>query len=341
MGEKERHWNWMRLGLFAAIGLAAVLYAFAAYLISQVRHEQIALDQDERLIVVSPGQSFAELASMLEAEGMIRDAWWFSALAEVEGVARSIQAGEYRIRRGEELGELLERLRLGDVANYKLRLIEGKRIADAIELMRQTPGIVFDEPVPHVEVLGEWLGLPWRHGEGGILPDTYLFRSGEDGRAILLRAANALKIALAAAWDSRDENLPLDSPYELLILASLIEKESGTAADSFRISRVFANRLNLDMRLQADPSVIYGMGDAFTGDLLRSHLREDTPYNTYTREGLSPSPIALVSVHSLRAAAQPEEGPWKYFVARGDGSSEFSVTLREHDRAVRAYITRR
>ena len=331
----------MRLGLFAAIGLAAVLYAFAAYLISQVRHEQIALDQDERLIVVSPGQSFAELASMLEAEGMIRDAWWFSALAEVEGVARSIQAGEYRIRRGEELGELLERLRLGDVANYKLRLIEGKRIADAIELMRQTPGIVFDEPVPHVEVLGEWLGLPWRHGEGGILPDTYLFRSGEDGRAILLRAANALKIALAAAWDSRDENLPLDSPYELLILASLIEKESGTAADSFRISRVFANRLNLDMRLQADPSVIYGMGDAFTGDLLRSHLREDTPYNTYTREGLSPSPIALVSVHSLRAAAQPEEGPWKYFVARGDGSSEFSVTLREHDRAVRAYITRR
>ena len=331
----------MRLGLFAAMGLAAVLYAFAAYLISQVRHEQIALDQDERLIVVSPGQSFAELASMLEAQGMIQDAWWFSALAEVEGVARSIQAGEYRVRRGEELGELLERLRLGDVANYKLRLIEGKRIADAIELMRQTPGIVFDEPVPHVEMLGEWLGLPWRHGEGGILPDTYLFRSGEDGRAILLRAANALKTEVAAAWDSRDENLPLDSPYELLILASLIEKESGTAADSFRISRVFANRLNLDMRLQADPSVIYGMGDAFTGDLLRSHLREDTPYNTYTREGLSPSPIALVSVHSLRAAAQPEEGPWKYFVARGDGSSEFSVTLREHDRAVRAYITRR
>ena len=331
----------MRLGLFAAIGLAAVLYAFAAYLISQVRHEQIALDQDERLIVVSPGQSFAELASMLEAQGMIQDAWWFSALAEVEGVARSIQAGEYRVRRGEELGELLERLRLGDVANYKLRLIEGKRIADAIELMRQTPGIVFDEPVPHVEMLGEWLGLPWRHGEGGILPDTYLFRSGEDGRAILLRAANALKTEVAAAWDSRDENLPLDSPYELLILASLIEKESGTAADSFRISRVFTNRLNLDMRLQADPSVIYGMGDAFTGDLLRSHLREDTPYNTYTREGLSPSPIALVSVHSLRAAAQPEEGPWKYFVARGDGSSEFSVTLREHDRAVRAYITRR
>ena len=331
----------MRLGLFAAIGLAAVLYAFAAYLISQVRNEQIALDQDERLIVVSPGQSFAELASMLEAQGMIQDAWWFSALAEVEGVARSIQAGEYRVRRGEELGELLERLRLGDVANYKLRLIEGKRIADAIELMRQTPGIVFDEPVPHVEVLGEWLGLPWRHGEGGILPDTYLFRSGEDGRAILLRAANALKTEVAAAWDSRDSNLPVGSPYELLILASLIEKESGTAADSFRISRVFANRLNLDMRLQADPSVIYGMGNAFTGDLLRSHLQEDTPYNTYTRKGVPPSPIALVSVHSLRAAAQPEEGPWKYFVARGDGSSEFSVTLREHDRAVRAYITRR
>ena len=331
----------MRLGLVAALGLGALLVASVTFLIWQVRHEQIVLVQDERLIVVSRGESFAEFAAKLESQGMIQDAWRFSALAQSKGIANRIHAGEYRVRRGESLGALLERLRLGEVASHKLRLIEGRRMADVIELMQRTPGIVFDRPVPSVEALGEWLGLSWHHGEGSILPDTYLFRRGTDGRSILLRAAHALKTALAAAWDGRDKSLSLGSPYELLILASLIEKESGTAADSFRISRVFANRLNLDMRLQADPSVIYGMGDAFTGNLLRGDLQEDTPYNTYTRQGLPPSPIALVSIHSLRAAAEPEEGAWKYFVARGDGTSEFSVTLNEHSRAVRTYIRSR
>lgn len=333
--------NWMRLGLFLALGLAAVFAAATAYMVGEVRFEPIVLQQDERLVLVEPGESFSELATRLEEQGMIRDAWRFSAYARALGAADSIHAGEYRVRRGELLGELLKRLQRGDVANYRLTLIEGRRIADVLSLMRETPGIVFAAPVPPLEQLAEWLGLPWRHGEGSIWPDTYFFRRGEEGREILLRAAQALKAELTAAWEGRDPDLPLESPYDLLILASLIEKESGTAADAYRIGRVFVNRLEIGMRLQADPSVIYGLGDAFAGDLLRSHLREDTPYNTYTRYGLPPTPISLVSRHSLRAAADPAEGPWKYFVSRGDGSSEFSRTLSEHNRAVRLYIKKR
>lgn len=333
--------NWLRLGFFLALGLGAVIAGAMAYMIGEVRFERITLEQDERLVRVKSGQSFSELARGLERQGIIEDAWRFSAYARALGAADSIHAGEYRIRHGELLGTFLSRLQRGDVASYRLSLIEGRRIGEVLSLMRETPGIVFAEPIPPIEELAEWLGLPWRHGEGSILPDTYFFRSGEQGQDILRRAADGLKAELLSVWDGRDRDLPLASPYELLILASLIEKESGSAPDAFRISRVFVNRLDIGMRLQADPSVIYGLGDAFTGDLLRRHLREDTPYNTYTRYGLPPTPISLVSLHSLRAAAHPEDGSWKYFVSRGDGTSEFSRTLSEHNRAVRTYISKR
>ena len=341
MGKPRAKLSLLHLIVGMALLMGLIGFGSLALVISEVRFERLALDTDERLLVVPAGQSLSELSNYLESEGMIEAAWKFNAFVRAVDAASEIQAGEYRVAQGELLGELLDRLRSGDVATYKLPLIEGKRIEEIIGQLKSTEGIVFEEEVPSVEELGSWLGLPWTHGEGGILPDTYVYRRGEDGRAILLRAADALREALMQVWSERDENLPLESPYELLKLASLIEKESGTPEDSFRISRVFVNRLDIDMRLQADPSVIYGMGDAFNGDLLREDLQRDTPYNTYTRKGLPPTPIAIVSRHSLEAAAHPVEGRWKYFVARGDGTSQFSITLREHNRAVRTYAMRR
>ncbi len=341
MGMPRTKLNLLHVAVGMALLIGLIGFGSLALMISGVRFERLTLTTDERFLVVPPGQSLSQLSDYLESEGMIEAAWKFNAFARALDAASEIRAGEYRVTQGELLGELLERLRSGDVATYKLPLIEGKRIEEIIAQMKSTEGIVFEEEMPNVDVLGSWLGLPWPHGEGGILPDTYVYRRGEEGRAILLRAANALQEALMRVWNERKEGLPLESPYELLIFASLIEKESGTPGDSFRISRVFVNRLDIDMRLQADPSVIYGMGDAFNGDLRREDLQRDTPYNTYTRKGLPPTPISIVSRHSLEAAAHPVKGPWKYFVARGDGTSEFSITLQEHNRAVRTYAMRR
>ena len=341
MGIESAHWNLLRLFVGITLLLGLLGFASLGLMISEVRFERIQLDTDEHLLVVPPGQSLSQLSNHLESEGMIEAGWKFNAFARALNAAGEIRAGEYRVTHGELLGELLHRLRSGDVATYKLPLIEGKRIGEIILQLKSTDGIAFEQDAPEIEALGHWLGLPWPHGEGSILPDTYVYQRGEDGKAVLLRAANALQQLLMQIWSERDERLPLASPYELLILASLIEKESGTRADSFRISRVFVNRLDIGMRLQADPTVIYGMGDLFNGDLLRRDLRQDTPYNTYTRIGLPPTPIAIVSRHSLQAAAHPAEGSWMYFVARGDGSSQFSSTLREHNRAVRTYAMRR
>lgn len=177
-----------------------------------------------------------------------------------------------------------------------------------------------------------------RHGEGLFFPDTYMFLRGSSDILVLRQAAQNMRRELERAWAARGPDLPYASPYEALIMASLIEKETGQAADRPMIARVFLNRLKLGMRLQTDPSVIYGLGEAFDGNLTRAHLQTDTPYNTYTRAGLPPSPIALPGRAALHAALHPADGGALYFVARGDGSSQFSLTLEEHNRAVRRYI---
>ena len=329
--------QWSLLGALLA---ATVSIALLGLWVSAIRLAPLHLNADEYLLVVPAGQSLKGLSEHLEAEGLIESAWRFNAYARVVDADRYILAGEYRITPGELVRDLLQRLRSGDVATYRIALIEGRSMTDVLSLVGAIDELAVDEAFPALESLGTWLGLPWAHGEGAILPDTYVYTSDEDGKALLRRAAAALHDALHVAWESRAPGLSLESPYELLILASIIEKESGALQDSFRISRVFANRLDIGMRLQADPTVIYGLGDAYDGRLLRRHLREDTPYNTYTRHGLPPTPIALVSLHSLHAAANPERGPWKYFVARGDGTSEFSTSLAEHNRAVRRFLKR-
>ncbi|MCY4276427.1 MAG: endolytic transglycosylase MltG [Gammaproteobacteria bacterium] len=336
-----RSFKALQWGVSVAVLVGGLILALLVYVISEVRFEPIKIKGDKHLLIVPSGQGLNELAADLEASGLIDSGWKFNAYARTSLGEQHILAGEYFVKRGDTVRDLLQRLRDGDVATYRLTLIEGWRMEDVMAHLSRNSRLALDEELPSIESLGTWLGLPWAHGEGSVLPDTYVYTSYERGEDLLRRAAEALESELARAWEGRDLDLALATPYELLILASIIEKESGTPSDSFRISRVFANRLEASMRLQADPTVIYGLGDAFAGDLLRIHLREDTPYNTYTRHGLPPSPIALVSRHSLYAAAKPRKGPWKYFVARGDGSSEFSTSLTEHNRAVREFVKRR
>lgn len=187
----------------------------------------------------------------------------------------------------------------------------------------------------------ERIGYPGQHPEGRFFPDTYRVTKRTPVSTVLRQAARAMDERLAQAWAQRDPGVPLQSPEEALILASIVEKETGQPADRGRIAGVFANRLRVGMRLQTDPSVIYGLGEAFNGNLRRTHLDTDSPYNTYTRAGLPPTPIALPGMASIMAAVQPARTDAMYFVSRGDGSSQFSATLNEHNAAVRRFILRR
>ncbi len=322
--------------LISLLVVAALTAAAAAAYVKSWQGTALDVAEDQR-VVLAAGQSFSAFARQLEADGLLRDAWLWSALARLDGSARRVQAGEYWLRRGDRPADLLQRLLAGDVVRYEVKLIEGWTLAEALATLSVHPELEKDlTGADETTVLGV-LGLPEGHGEGLFFPDTYHFERGTSDADILRRAHRKLETELAAAWQSRDAGLPYESPYDALIVASLIEKETGRDADRANIAQVFVSRLHRGMRLQTDPSVIYGVGAAFDGDLTRRHLRTDTPYNTYTRHGLPPTPIALVGRASLQAAMHPAPGEFLYFVSRGDGSSHFSVSLEEHQAAVRRY----
>ncbi len=317
--------------------LAAVLVVAGLGLYVKAWQDQPLPVTADVKVVLAPGQSFSAFARQLEQDALLDGAGLFSVLARLDGSARKVQAGEYWLKVGDRPGDLLDRLLAGEVVRYQVKLIEGWTLAQALATLSVHPELEHvltgaDEST----VLGV-LGLSEGHGEGLFFPDTYHFERGTSDADILRRAYRKLEMELAAAWETRDAGLPYDSPYEALIVASLIEKETGREADRANIAQVFVSRLRRGMRLQTDPSVIYGVGADFDGDLTRRHLREDTPYNTYTRHGLPPTPIALVGRRSLEAAMHPAPGEFLYFVSRGDGSSQFSVSLEEHQAAVRRY----
>ncbi|NWG76436.1 MAG: endolytic transglycosylase MltG, partial [Rubrivivax sp.] len=253
------------------------------------------------------------------------------------GDASRIRAGSYEVHAGVTPRELLAKMVRGDEVLEAVRLIEGwtfrqfRAALAAAPALRQTIAGLSD-----AEVMAA-LDSPGKPAEGWFFPDTYLYSRGVSDLTVLRRAHAAMQRALEAAWAQRAADLPLKSPDEALILASIVEKETGADADRGQVAGVFVNRLRIGMRLQTDPSVIYGLGDAFDGNLTRRHLDTDTPYNTYTRAGLPPTPIAMPGLASLRAAVNPEPTKALYFVARGDGSSVFSETLDAHNRAVNRY----
>ena len=273
------------------------------------------------------------VASGVEVPPFLLQSWF-----RLSGQARQIKAGSYEITPGTTPRKLLRMLVRGEEALKSVTLVEGWNFIQVLTALHKAEHLVPDSIALTPEMIMEKLGKPGVFPEGRFFPDTYTYAKGSSDLAVLKRAARAMDKRSQAAWALRSPNTPLKTPEQALILASIIEKETGKPADRSQIAGVFTNRLRIGMLLQTDPSVIYGMGSTFDGNLRKRDLLADTPYNTYTRPGLPPTPIAMPGKAAMLAAVQPASTPALYFVARGDGSSQFSTTLDEHNRAVNKYI---
>lgn len=294
---------------------------------------------EDTVFVVAPAMSFTSVANGLVEAGIV-NGWLFSMRARQRGLQASVQSGEYRITAALTPDTLLDRLTLGDVVAHRYLIVEGSTSEAVLERLAADDRLSFDLAGVAVEDLMVRLGLPPGNAEGRFFPDTYLFRRGDKASGLLLRANSKMDAVLEELWSERSSSVSFEVPYEALILASIIEKETGFQPDRARIAGVFVRRLAKGMRLQSDPTVIYGLGDEFDGNLTRRMLKADGPYNTYRIHGLPPTPIALPGRAAIEAALNPDDGEELYFVSRGDGTSQFSKTLDEHNKAVARYQRR-
>ncbi|HEY8520630.1 MAG TPA: endolytic transglycosylase MltG [Gammaproteobacteria bacterium] len=319
--------------LLAVASGAATWYAWRAL------NAPLALEERTWLEVPS-GSPLRRVSERLAERGLLARPWLLTAYGRVTGQATRIHAGEYELVPGTTPVSLLDQLVAGQVYLHQITVVEGARFADFLAALRSHPAVTATTLTPE-EIMAE-LGQPGVHPEGQFFPDTYRFPRGTRDIDVLRTAHDAMQRRLQEAWEARADNLAVQTPYEALILASIIEKETGLAAERPLIAGVFHERLRRGMLLQTDPTVIYGLGDRFDGNLRRRDLEADTPYNTYVRRGLPPTPIALPGAESLAAAVAPAATDALFFVAsgRGDGSHVFSATLEEHNRAVRALIER-
>ena len=288
---------------------------------------------------VIPGASFSRVAAELAAQKVIANPRAWVLYARWSHLASAVKAGEYEIQPGTTPRELLTKMVNGQVLLHSFTIIDGWRVQDMLGALRRNPDIVstLTDKAPN---LMEKLGFPGVDPEGQFLPETYRFISGTTDVEVLRQAHAALTRELDAAWMDRAPDLPLRDSHELLIMASIVEKESGLPQELGRIAGLYLHRLSIGMRLQADPTVIYGLGDRYDGDIRTVDLRTDGPYNTYTRAGLPPTPIALAGSAAIRATARPEKTDAIYFVAspKDDGSHVFSSTLEKHNAAVASYV---
>lgn len=288
-------------------------------------------------VEIPRGAGLRTAIEQLERGGVAVRGAEFEVLARLLGRERAIKAGNYQFSQPLTPIDLLNKLTRGDVMQAEVRLIEGWTFAQFRAALEASPDLRHETAgLSDGEILAR-LQVPESHPEGLFFPDTYLFAKGTSDLAVLRRAYHAMQRHLNEEWVQRMPDSPLGSPYEALIMASIIEKETGKAGERDLIGGVFANRLRIGMRLQTDPTIIYGLGARFDGNLKRSHLEDDGPYNTYTRAGLPPTPIAMPGLASIRSAVRPAKTEALYFVSRGDGSSHFSRTMDEHNRAVSRY----
>jgi len=286
---------------------------------------------------VEPGMGARQVAVLVQQSGVPMDADALYAWFRISGQSRRILAGSYGLENTITPWQLLGKLTGSDVSVGAVTLVEGWNFRQVRQVLATSEGLKPTTKSLSDAELMNLLGRPGVPPEGRFFPDTYSYPRGTSDIKVLQRALRAMDQRLDAAWAARNPRTALASPYEALILASIIEKETGRVADQAQISAVFHNRLVVGMRLQTDPTVIYGLGPQFSGNLHKSDLQNDTPFNTYTRAGLPPTPIAMPGRKALLAAVQPAQSKALYFVARGDGSSQFSTTLEEHNRAVDTY----
>jgi len=326
--------------------LGLVLLSLLAAVGVEIRLNLRSLDEPLQIAApltfkVPAGSRFARVAETLAARGILPRPRALVLYARWKGTASAIKAGEYEIEPGATPRNLLDKLVSGQVLLHSLTIVDGWRVQDLLAAMRRNPDVLATLPATPVDVM-EKLGMPGVNAEGQFLPETYRFAGGTADLEILRQAHAALARTLNAAWMNRDPAVPLHSIDELLIMASIVEKESGLKEELPKIAGLYLHRLKIGMRLQADPTVIYGLGDSYDGDLHTIDLRTDGPYNTYTRTGLPPTAIALAGAAAIEATAHPENTDALYFVAsgRGDGSHVFSATLDQHNAAVAQYLAR-
>ncbi|MEE4659330.1 MAG: endolytic transglycosylase MltG [Halieaceae bacterium] len=330
----------MKKALLASAVIAALLTMYAGSRIAHWWQEPAPGVQD--ILLVGSGASLSTIAAQLAEKDVLRWPRLWTLAARLQGLDARVQRGEYSLVTARSPRQLLQMLVAGDVVTYSVTLAEGLNFRQAFELVQQQEALAKVLTGPEDKALLSVIA-PQEHPEGWFFPDTYVFRRGETDLDILRQAHRRMRTALAEAWTDREEGLPYREPYEALIMASIVEKETGLPAERGQIAGVFVRRLQRGMRLQTDPTVIYGLGPDFDGNLRKKHLADDTNlYNTYRHKGLPPTPIALPGREALAAAVRPVQGSALYFVARGDGSHQFSTTLAEHESAVRQYqLTRR
>ena len=320
--------------LLALIVLVGIALGGAAY---WWLHQPLDLGPEPLELAIEPGTTPRGVARDVVAAGVKTDARLLYAWFRVSGQDRAIKAGNYEIPPGTTPISLLQKLARGEEALRALTLVEGWNWRQVRQALAKEEQLKRDSATLTDEALMAQLGRPGVAPEGRFFPDTYTYAKGSSDIALLRRAMHAMDRRLEAAWAQRAADTPLKSADEALILASIVEKETGKASDRGQIAGVFVNRLRVGMLLQTDPTVIYGLGEKFDGNLRKRDLQTDTPWNTYTRPGLPPTPIAMPGKAALLAAVQPEATRALYFVAKGDGSSHFSASLEEHNRAVNRY----
>ena len=323
-------------GLWLLLLLLALGVWLAQYLLLPLSIETLPRD-----VTVAPGSSAQATAEALYSQGVLPDQWRFAWLIRLTGMQSDIKAGTYRLSKPISPWNLLRILRKGETDIIAVTFIDGWSWRQIAANLAANAELRHDASALDVQTVAQALELPDANVEGWLFPDTYHVLRGSSELSLLRRAHKHMLQQLDKAWAQRDPSLPYSSPYQALIMASLIEKESGVSQDRRMIAAVFVNRLKKHMRLQTDPTVIYGLGDKYDGNLHKIDLETDTPYNTYTRDGLPPTPIAMPGAEALAAALNPAPSAALYFVARGDGSSEFSDTLEQHNRAVDRYQRRR
>ena len=300
-------------------------------------HTPLTLEHEETF-TISPGESLHAVGQNLQQAGLLSHPHYLILEAKRRGSDSRIKAGEYLVRPGTTPLQLLEQFLEGKVIQYALTLVEGWSFRNALKAVREQEQLLktLDYEADYSQIMSD-LGYPGEHPEGRFFPDTYHFPRGMTDSEFLLRAYHKMEKVLEEEWQQRQDDLPYQSPYEALIMASIIEKETAVGHERGKIAGVFVRRLQKGMLLQTDPTVIYAMGESYDGNIRRRDLGIDSPYNTYRYPGLPPTPIALPGRDSIHAALHPEDGTALYFVSKGDGSHHFSDTLREHNNAVRKY----
>lgn len=324
-----------RLAILVVVGsVMVVVWAWSAY--DSALNDSV-VTEGGRFIEINKGDSFRTVVRKLQQEGADISPFWTEVVAYRYKLTHRLKAGEYPLEVGMTVPQLLQSFVAGKVRQYAITFPEGITFRQILQLLAKNQALRHTLNETEYSAIMAQLGLPDQHPEGLFFPETYYFAKHSSDVALLKRAYAKMQYVLQQEWLNRQDSLPLSSPYEALILASIVEKETAVPAERAQIAGVFIRRLQKKMLLQTDPTVIYGIGERFDGNIRRRDLREATPYNTYVISGLPPTPIAMPGQEAIHAVLHPAEGNSLYFVARGDGSHVFSASLREHNQAVKQY----